>query len=117
MSAPCTAITGVAGTGKTDALLARLAAAPRSQARGHLLLAPSASAVTVLRERLGATSDVVPMTFGELAISLIREFETGKASVAQIADDAMAALGLQLSPNEIAALEEPYVPHPVLGFS
>ena len=32
-------------------------------------------------------------------------------------DDAVAALSLKLSPNEIAALEEPYVPHPVLGFS
>ena len=32
-------------------------------------------------------------------------------------DDAVAALSLPLSPNEIAALEEPYVPHPVLGFS
>jgi aryl-alcohol dehydrogenase-like predicted oxidoreductase len=39
------------------------------------------------------------------------------ASKAHHLDDAVAALSLQLSPNEIAALEEPYVPHPVLGFS
>jgi aryl-alcohol dehydrogenase-like predicted oxidoreductase len=32
-------------------------------------------------------------------------------------DDAVAALALKLSPNEIAALEGPYLPHPVLGFS
>ncbi|MEO5754702.1 MAG: aldo/keto reductase [Chthoniobacterales bacterium] len=32
-------------------------------------------------------------------------------------DDAVAALELKLSPHEIAALEEPYVPHPVLGHS
>jgi aryl-alcohol dehydrogenase-like predicted oxidoreductase len=32
-------------------------------------------------------------------------------------DDAVAALELQLSPNDIAALEEPYLRHPVLGFS
>jgi aryl-alcohol dehydrogenase-like predicted oxidoreductase len=31
--------------------------------------------------------------------------------------DAVAALTLRLSPEEIASLEEPYVPHPVLGFS
>ena len=31
-------------------------------------------------------------------------------------DDAVAALVLKLSPDEIAALEEPYLPHPVLGF-
>ena len=32
-------------------------------------------------------------------------------------EDAVAALGVKLSPEEIAALEAPYVPHPVLGFS
>ena len=31
--------------------------------------------------------------------------------------DAVAALSVRLTPEEIAALEEPYVPHPVLGFS
>jgi aryl-alcohol dehydrogenase-like predicted oxidoreductase len=31
--------------------------------------------------------------------------------------DAIAALSLRLSPEEIASLEEPYTPHPVLGFS
>ncbi len=30
--------------------------------------------------------------------------------------DAVAALALRLTPEEIACLEEPYVPHPVLGF-
>src|SRR3954469_23871321 len=32
-------------------------------------------------------------------------------------DDAVAALSLHLSQEEIAALEAPYTPHPVLGFS
>jgi aryl-alcohol dehydrogenase-like predicted oxidoreductase len=31
--------------------------------------------------------------------------------------DAVAALALKLTPEEIASLEEPYTPHPVLGFS
>ena len=31
--------------------------------------------------------------------------------------DAIAALSLRLTPEEIASLEEPYTPHPVLGFS
>jgi 1-deoxyxylulose-5-phosphate synthase len=31
--------------------------------------------------------------------------------------DAAAALSLRLTPDEIAALEEPYTPHPVLGFN
>jgi len=30
--------------------------------------------------------------------------------------DAAAALSLRLTPEEIAALEEPYRPHPVVGF-
>jgi aryl-alcohol dehydrogenase-like predicted oxidoreductase len=32
-------------------------------------------------------------------------------------DDAVAALSVHLTPEEIAALEEPYTPHPVLGLS
>jgi aryl-alcohol dehydrogenase-like predicted oxidoreductase len=31
-------------------------------------------------------------------------------------DDALASVSLKLSPDEIAALEEPYVPHAVVGF-
>jgi aryl-alcohol dehydrogenase-like predicted oxidoreductase len=31
--------------------------------------------------------------------------------------DAVAALSVRLSPEEVTALEEAYVPHPVLGFS
>ena len=31
--------------------------------------------------------------------------------------DAVAALELKLTTDEIVALEEPYMPHPVLGFS
>ena len=30
-------------------------------------------------------------------------------------EDALAALALRLTPEEIAALEEPYVPHPIAG--
>lgn len=32
-------------------------------------------------------------------------------------DDAVAALGIKPTAEEMHALEEPYVPHPVLGFS
>ncbi len=32
-------------------------------------------------------------------------------------EDAVAALSITLTPEEIARLEEPYIPHPVLGFS
>jgi len=32
-------------------------------------------------------------------------------------DDAVAALSVKLTPEEISALEQPYIPHPVMGFS
>jgi 1-deoxyxylulose-5-phosphate synthase len=39
------------------------------------------------------------------------------ASKAYQLEDALAALSIQLTPEEIARLEEPYEPHPVLGHS
>ena len=39
------------------------------------------------------------------------------ATKPQHLDDAVAALSVQLSPDEIRSLEEAYQPHPVLGFS
>jgi aryl-alcohol dehydrogenase-like predicted oxidoreductase len=38
------------------------------------------------------------------------------ASKPQHLEDAVAAISLTLSPEEIAALEEPYVPHALAGF-
>ena len=32
-------------------------------------------------------------------------------------EDAIAALALKLTPEEIADMEQPYVPHPIVGFS
>lgn len=40
----------------------------------------------------------------------------GASKIAHL-DDAIAALDLVLSPDEIARLEAPYVPHPVVGFA
>jgi aryl-alcohol dehydrogenase-like predicted oxidoreductase len=39
------------------------------------------------------------------------------ATKANHLEDAVAALSVHLTPEEIKALEEPYMPHPVLGFS
>ena len=38
------------------------------------------------------------------------------ATKLQHLDDAIGAMGLGLTADEIRRLEEPYVPHPVLGF-
>jgi aryl-alcohol dehydrogenase-like predicted oxidoreductase len=39
------------------------------------------------------------------------------ATKAHHLQDAVAALSLHVTPEEIASLEDPYTPHPVLGFS
>ena len=41
----------------------------------------------------------------------------GGATKTHHLEDAVAALALSLSPSEVQSLQEPYVPHPVLGFS
>jgi aryl-alcohol dehydrogenase-like predicted oxidoreductase len=38
------------------------------------------------------------------------------ATKLQHLDDALASVGVKLSEDEIASLEEPYVPHTVVGF-
>jgi 1-deoxyxylulose-5-phosphate synthase len=67
-----------------------------------------------------AGANGVPMARVALAWLLQRPGVTAPvigASKPQHLEDAVAALSLKLSPAEIVALEEPYVPHPVLGFS
>ncbi len=62
----------------------------------------------------------VPMSQVALAWVLAQPAVTAPiigASKLQHLDDAVAALSLTLSAEEIRALEEPYAPHPVVGFS
>ena len=42
-------------------------------------------------------------------------FGAGPAQSLEQLDDAVAALSLVLAPADIAELEAPYVPHPVIG--
>lgn len=51
-----------------------------------------------------------------LAKSVVTAPIIGATKLAQL-DDAVAALSVKLTPEEIAALEAPYVPHAVVGFS
>jgi hypothetical protein len=46
---------------------------------------------------------------------LLSKFAT-QPSQPQHLEDAVAAMSLTLSPEELAALEEPYVPHALAGF-
>jgi len=62
----------------------------------------------------------VPQAQIALAWMLSRSFVTSPiigATKPNHLDDAVAALSLKLAPEEIKALEEPYVPHPVAGHS
>jgi aryl-alcohol dehydrogenase-like predicted oxidoreductase len=62
----------------------------------------------------------VSMAQVALAWMLSKPFVTSPivgATKMQHLDDAVAALSIHLSPDEIKTLEEPYLPHPVLGFA
>jgi len=51
-----------------------------------------------------------------LSKSLVTSPIVGVTKMAHL-DDAIAAVDLELTPEEIASLEEPYTPHPVVGFA
>ena len=73
-------------------------------------------------DRLGELSEKrgVPRAQLALAWMLSKPFVTSPivgATKPNHLTDAVAALSLRLTPEEIASLEEPYTPHPVLGFS
>jgi aryl-alcohol dehydrogenase-like predicted oxidoreductase len=67
-----------------------------------------------------ATKRGVPMAQISLAWMLSKPFITSPivgATKMNHLDDAVAALSVKLSSDEIESLEEPYLPHPVLGFA
>jgi aryl-alcohol dehydrogenase-like predicted oxidoreductase len=89
---------------------------------GKTLYAKTEEADRVVVERVGqiAAARGVSMAQVALAWMLSKPYVTSPiigATKPQHLEDALAALSLKLSPEEIATLEEPYVPHPVLGFS
>ncbi len=83
---------------------------------------PTETADRTIVERVGevARGRGVPMARVALAWLLQRPGVSAPiigATKQHHLEDAVAALSLSLSAEEIARLEEPYVPHPVLGFS
>lgn len=73
-------------------------------------------------DRLGELSEKRGVPHAQLALAwmLGKPFITSPivgATKAHHLTDAVAALSLRLTPEEVASLEEPYTPHPVLGFS
>lgn len=89
---------------------------------GKVLYSKTEDADKAVIDRLAdlSTRRGVPMAQLALAWMLSKPFVTSPiigATKPHHLTDAIAAVSLRLSPEEIAALEEPYTPHPVLGFS
>jgi len=92
----------------------------RTDEYGNKLYEASAEADRQVVERVGAIAAVrgVPMAQVALAWIAHKPFISAPivgASKPRHLDDAVAALSLQLDPGEIAALEEPYIPHRLVG--
>jgi len=89
---------------------------------GKKLYAKTEEADRTVVERVGqiATERGLPRAQIALAWMLAKPSVTAPivgATKPHHLEDAIAALSIKLSPEEIARLEEPYLPHPVLGFS
>ena len=93
-----------------------------SDAYGNTLYSHTEEADRHVVERLGAVAEKrgIPRAQVALAWLLAKPGVTSPivgASKPHHLEDAVAALNVRLTPEEMTALEEPYVPHPVLGFS
>jgi 1-deoxyxylulose-5-phosphate synthase len=89
---------------------------------GNAMYAPSEEVDKKVVDRLGEVAEKrgIPRAQVALAWLLAKPGITSPivgASKAHHLEDAVAALGVRLTSEEMALLEEPYIPHPVLGFS
>jgi 1-deoxyxylulose-5-phosphate synthase len=89
---------------------------------GKTLYAKTEESDKAVVDRLGeiATQRGLPRAQVAMAWMLAKPVVTSPivgASKPGHLEDAVAALSVKLTPEEIVALEEPYVPHPTLGFS
>jgi aryl-alcohol dehydrogenase-like predicted oxidoreductase len=94
----------------------------QSDVFGNKMYAQTEDADRAVIDRLGEVAERrgIPRAQVALAWLLAKPAVTAPivgASKSNHLEDAVAALSVHLSPEEIAALEEPYVPHPVLGFN
>jgi aryl-alcohol dehydrogenase-like predicted oxidoreductase len=71
-------------------------------------------------ERLAEVAENQGLPRAQIALAWLLQKEpvaapiVGTTKISHI-EDAVAALSIKLTPEEIALLEEPYVPHPVIG--
>ena len=101
---------------------AETTARTETDAFGKTLYARTEEADRRVVDRLGEIAERrgIPRAQVALAWLLAKSGVTAPivgASKPRHLEDAVAALTVKLTPEEMTALEEPYVPHPVLGFS
>ena len=88
---------------------------------GKTLYAATAEADRKVVERVAEVASNRDIPRAQVALAWVLQKEPVTAPIVGATkmhhlDDAVAALAVQLTPEEVARLEEPYVPHPVLGF-
>src|SRR5262249_53912219 len=89
---------------------------------GKKLYARTEQADQAVVDRVGEVASARGVPRAQIALTWLLGKPTVTAPVIgatrpQHLEDAVAALGVKLAPEETTRLEEPYVPHPVLGFS
>lgn len=96
----------------------------RSESDGFAktLYARTAEADKRVVDRLGEVAEARGVSRAQVALAWILTKLTITAPIVgatklQHIEDAVAAVTLKLTPEEVKALEEPYVPHAVLGLS
>jgi aryl-alcohol dehydrogenase-like predicted oxidoreductase len=93
-----------------------------SDAFGRSLYAKTADADRRVAEAVQAVAERLGVPRAQVALAWVLRTPGVAAPIVgatrlQHLDDAVAALALELSPDDVAALEAPYVPHAVAGFA
>jgi aryl-alcohol dehydrogenase-like predicted oxidoreductase len=89
---------------------------------GKTLYARTEEADRVVVDRVGEVANARGLPRAQIALAWLLSKPTVTAPIVGATkphhlEDAVAALSIQLTPGEVSRLEEPYVPHPVLGFT
>lgn len=87
---------------------------------GKALYAKTADADRKVVERVAEIASELGIPRAQVALAWVLQKGPVTAPIigatkAHHLEDAVAALSVRLTPNEVASLEEPYVPHPVMG--
>ena len=99
--------------------------APTERARrddwGNAVYAPSAEADKMVVDRLGEVAEARGISRSQIALAWLLSKPTVTAPIVGVTrlehlEDALAAVRVVLSQDDIARLEAPYVPHAVAGF-